>query len=222
MGRSKNFNGDKRSSQKTNPHTKAQVMANIDFRLSNHPVGRSLAIACLESTITFVNSLSTWISDTHLRLTSHGYSTDLSWQLVTQVIHHIFTSDLDKARNFVRDGVNTSNQQFLHGSILWGIFRTHHAMEYYMKFGFSAHPAVASQYLNFLVDSKGEEAEEKDSDLSKAVSKLESKIEAVEKTAKEARSAASTTANGLDQLKTKVNNLNRNRNNGGGGSGSSD
>ena len=196
---------------------KSQVQANINFWLSNHPVGRALAVSCLEATISFINSLSTWITDTHQRLTSHGYSSGLSWQLVTQVIYYVFTSDLDKARNFVRDGINTNDQGSLHGSILWGLFRTHHAMEDYMEFGLGDHPAVASQYLNFLVDSKGEESDEKDSVMAQSLSKLETKADSIEKLAKEARSAASTTANGLDQLKTKVANLSRNQNNGGGG-----
>ena len=201
------------------PNIKAQVLANINIRLANHPVGRSLATICLESTITFVNTLATWISDTHLRLTSHGYSSELSWQLVTQVVHHVFTADLDKARNFVRDGFDTSNPQVLHGSILWGLFRTHQAMEEYMQHGFAAHPAVASQYLDFLVDSRGEDTEEQDSKVAKVLSKIEVKMDSIEKTAKEARSSASTLANGLDQLKTKVTALSRNRPNGGGGGG---
>ena len=201
------------------PNIREQVMSNINMRLSNHPIGRSLAIACLEGTIAFINTLSSWISDTHLRLTTHGYSSDLSWQLVTQVIYHVFTSDLDKARNFVRDGADTSNPQMLHGSILRGIFRTHQAMDEYMQYGFGSHPSVASQYLNFLVDSRGADVDQSDTKLSKAVSKLDSKVEAIEKTAKEARSAASTAANGLDQLKTKVANLSRNRNNNAGGGG---
>ena len=158
-----------------------------------------------------------WITDTHSQLTSHGYSTELSWELVTQVVYHVFTTDLDKSRNFVRDGVDTSNPQLLHGSILWGLFRTHQAMDVYTQHGFSAHPAVASQYLNFLVDSRGEDSEEKDSKLSKELTKLQAKVETVEKTAKEARTSASTAANGLDQLKNKVNGLVRNRNGGGGG-----
>ena len=201
------------------PNIKSQIMTNIRVRLNKSPIARSLAVACLEATIAFINSLSTWISDTHGRLTSHGYSDDLSWQLVTKVVHHVFTSDLDKARNFVRDGVNTSNPQLLHGSILWGIFQTHRAMDEYMQHGFSSHPAVASQYLEFLVESRGSDTKEDEDNLSKAVAKLESKIEAIDKIAKEARSSASSAANGLDQLKTKVNNISRNRN-GGGGNGS--
>ena len=83
------------------PNIKEQVVSNINIRLANFPVGRALAMSCLNATITFVNMLSIWITDTHSRLTSHGYSTELSWQLVTQVVHHVFTSDLDKSRNFI-------------------------------------------------------------------------------------------------------------------------
>ena len=90
-------------------------------------------------------------------------------------------------------------------------------MNKYMHHGFGSHPTVASQYLSFLVDSRGKDAEQKESKVLKNVDRLESRIEAVDKIAKEARSAASTTANGLDQLKTKVGTLNRNNRNNGGG-----
>ena len=192
-------------------------MLNIEICLAEYPVGRTLDVSCLDATISFVNILSGYISDTHGRLTAHGYSDDLSWQLVTQVVYHVFARDLDSARNFVRDGSNTSNPELLHGSVLWGIFRTHHAMAKYMRHGFGSHPAVAAQYLSFLVDSRGKDSEGNDAKLSKVLSKVDNKIEQVEKIAKEARSAASSASNGLDQLNTKVNNLNRNgRNNGGG------
>ena len=189
------------------PNIKSQIMANISIRLGQHPVGFSLAVATLESTIAFINSLIGWVSDTYLRLTSHGYSSDLSWQLLTQVLYHVFTGDLDKARNFVRDGVDTKNTSQLHGSILWGLFKTHEAMQTYMHHGFGAHPAVAAQYLDFLVNSRGADADNKESVAMKAVKKLEIQMNTVDKVAKEAKAAAGTANNGLTQLKNKVNNL---------------
>ena len=190
------------------PNLKAQILANINVRLSGHPVGHSLAVSCLESSMSFVNALIGWITDTYLRLTSHGYSSGLCWQLITQVLHHIFTSDLDKARNFVRDGTNTGGDtSTLHLSVLWGIFKTHEAMNSYMHYGFSAHPAVAAQYLDFLVNSRGHEEDEKDSKVMKVVRTIENQVSAVEKVAKEAKSAANTANNGVTQLKAKVNNI---------------
>ena len=189
------------------PNLKSQVMANINLRLGGHPVGYSLAVSCLEATVSFINSFAVWITDTHLRLTSHGYSVSLSWQLITQVMFHVFTGDLDKSRNFVRDGTNTTNTQTLHGSILWGIFRTHEAMQSYMHHGFSAHPAVASQYLDFLVNSRGQDHEDKETEALKAIKVLETQLNAVDKLAKEAKSAAGDAKNGVSQLKTKVSNL---------------
>ena len=189
------------------PNLKAQVMTNINLRLSDHPVGYSLAVSCLEATVSFINTLGAWVTDTHLRLTTHGYSGSLSWQLITQVIFHVFTGDLDKARNFVRDGTNTTNTETLHGSILWGIFRTHEAMQSYMHHGFSAHPAVAAQYLDFLVNSRGQDNDDKDSKVMKAVRELEVQVNALDKATKDAKSAASDAKNGVAQLKSKVANL---------------
>ena len=188
------------------PNIKAQIMSNIGIRLADHPVGYSVAVACLEATVSFLNTLISWVSETNQRLTSHGYSADLSWKLITQVLYHVFTSDLDKARNFVRDGVDTSNTATLHGSILWGIFKTHEAMQTYMNHGFGAHPAVACQYLDFLVNSRGEDSDETEAKALKHISKLEVQLNAVEKIAKEAKSSAGTANNNVNQLKNKFNN----------------
>ena len=79
-------------------------------------------------------------------------------------------------------------------------------MHSYMHHGFSAHPAVAAQYLDFLVNSRGHEEDEKDSKVMKAVKLIEDKVNSVEKVAKEAKAAAGTANNGLTQLKAKVNN----------------
>ena len=148
-----------------------------------------------------------WISETNSRLTSHGYSKDLSWKLITQVLYHVFTGDLDKARNFVRDGVDTSHTASLYGSVLWGVFKTQMAMQNYMDHGFGAHPAVASQYLDFLVNSRGEESNDNDVKTAKLFDKLEDQLKSVEKIAKEAKSSAGTANNNVTQLKNKVNNL---------------
>ena len=38
--------------------------------------------------------------------------------MVTQVIHHVFTGDLDKKKNFAKDEIDTSrNDQALHSAI---------------------------------------------------------------------------------------------------------
>ena len=80
-------------------------------------------------------------------------------------------------------------------------------MQSYMHHGFSAHPAVASQYLDFLVNSRGQDHEDKETEALKAIKVLETQLNAVDKLAKEAKSAAGDAKNGVSQLKTKVSNL---------------
>ena len=55
-----------------------------------------------------------------------------------------------------------------------------------MQHGFGSHPAVASQYLNFLVDSRGKDTDQNESKMSKAITKLETRLDSIEKIAKEA------------------------------------
>ena len=119
----------------------------------------------------------------------------------------MFSSDLDKARNFIRDGFNAEQRDKYGGSVLWALFRTHEAMNVYTIHAFGAHPSVAAQYLDFLVNSKGEEASDRGQESKKLTTKFEARLNSMEQTLKETKSAAGTASNGLAQLKAKVDGL---------------
>ena len=178
-------------------NVKQQIERNIATRLSRHSAARSLATSCLDSTCTFVTSLLSYISETHDLLTVSGFSVDSSWQLVTQLVDHVFTDDMDKVRSFVREATDTHDAKSTSLAILWGTVATHGVMQDYTKYGIAHHPSISSEYVKFLVIQHGES----DTGALDKVVELETKLDSVEKIAKAAKSSAATANNSIDQMK---------------------
>ena len=57
-----------------------------------------VAQTCLDSTTYFATSLRTFMSDTYQDLTDYGVTEDANWKLVSQLVNHIFTDDMNKVR----------------------------------------------------------------------------------------------------------------------------
>ena len=134
-------------------------------------------------------------------LTASGFAIDSNWQLVTQLVDHIFTDDMDKVRSFVREATDTHNSKHTALAVLWGTLCTHGVMQEYTKYGIAHHPSISSEYVKFLVIQNGE----KESGSNERIDELESKIESTDKIARAAKSAAASASNGLDQLKKQLN-----------------
>ena len=126
--------------------------------------------------------MTTWLNtDTLLILP------DLAWSIVTQVVHHMFTVDMDKERSFVREQMNTRSQKKTAVAIMWGCLKTHRVMEEYSRYGIENHPSVAAQYVKFLVQNRVDET-------------MKKTVDDALHTAEEAKSMAASVSNGLDQL----------------------
>ena len=83
-----------------------QVRHNIAKKLGNYPEGKAIAHACLDGTVTFLEKLSSFMSDTYRMFQESGFAGDVGWHLVTQLVNHIFTDDMAKVRSFVYDAVH--------------------------------------------------------------------------------------------------------------------
>lgn len=60
----------------------------------------------------FLEKLVTYISDTHNMFTeSGGFTADLSWHIVIQLVNHIFVDDMEKVRSFVRDSLSVNSKK---------------------------------------------------------------------------------------------------------------
>ena len=165
----------------------AQIADNIYSKLGSYPVARSFALSLLHTTREFVGALSAYMTETHDNLVEHGYTPDLAWSIVTQVVHHMFTVDMDKERSFVREQMNTRSQKKTAVAIMWGCLKTHRVMEEYSRYGIENHPSVAAQYVKFLVQNRVDET-------------MKKTVDDALHTAEEAKSMAASVSNGLDQL----------------------
>ena len=179
-----------------------QVLKNINSKLSSYPAAKALATSCLDATYSFVTSLMTYISETHDVLVASGFNVESSWQLVTQLIDHIFTDDMDKVRSFVREATDTHNDKTTALAVFWGTLCTHGVMQEYSKFGIANRPSISSEYVKFLVIQNGE----RDAGDNEKIDDLIARIESTDKIARAAKSAAASASNGLDQLKKQINN----------------
>ena len=166
----------------------AQIKVNIRSKLANNPVARSFSLALLSTTKEFVSALSAFITETMEDLVSHDYDPDLAWSIITQVIHHMFTVDMDKERSFVREQLDTRSQKSTAVAIMWGWLRTHRLMEEYSRHGIENHPSVAAQYVKFLVQNRVDE-------------NMKKTVEDAVQLSKDAKSMAASASNGLDQMK---------------------
>ena len=70
-----------------------RIEAIISTRLNNHPEAADLARVLLSDTITFITTLSAYITGTQTELTSAGFPEDDAWNLVSKLIYRIFATD---------------------------------------------------------------------------------------------------------------------------------
>ena len=184
---------------------KAQVRSNIQNRLGNHETTMLIAMTCLDSTVSFITNLPTYVSDIHQTLIDSSFSEEGSWQIITQLVNHTFANNMDKVRCFAREAMDTHSKKEMGAAVIWGTFQTHKVMEDYMKYGIENHPSISSEYVKFLVTntplSSGGEC------LDERVEILEAKIVEVDRTAKGAKSTAGSAANSLDLVKKRVDKL---------------
>ena len=164
-------------------------------RLLKHPEASSLAKQLLSDTVTFITSLSAFISNTYLQLTNAGYPDDNAWNLVSKLVSRMFATDCyhDK-RGIASELLDSDDHRSMAIGILWATFATHNVMQEYLKFSFSDHPSVSGEYTRFLVANAGiskvAAAEKTITKLQVLVASLEKKVDLAEKKATTASSKA--------------------------------
>ena len=127
----------------------------IAQRLSKFHEAQSIARELLSDTMDFIESVNTFISDTDTRLVDAGFNPDLSWDLVTKLVHRVFAVDCHDVRAQVKEFLDPSQHQIMALGCLWGTFATHMVMKQYSKHGLENHPSIAAEYVRFLVANSG-------------------------------------------------------------------
>ena len=88
-------------------------------------------------------------------------------------------------------------------TVLWGTFKTLEVSGQYIKFNFVDHPSVSSQYVKFLLTSKGQDKKRLQSAVMAEVTKVKEQCGQALQMAKDAKASAASASNCLDQLKKK-------------------
>ena len=92
--------------------TRFRIDTVITQRLQNQQEAADLARVLLSDTVTFITSLSAFISTTHLNLTTVGYPDDDAWNLVSKLVYRLFATDCyhDK-RGVATEMLNSENHR---------------------------------------------------------------------------------------------------------------
>ena len=169
----------------------------INLRLRGYPEAQALARVLLSDTITFMNALSRFISETYKRLKDSGFGKVDSWKLVSKVVHRIFATDCHLQRGTVSEFLDASDNKTMAVGVLWGTFATHQVMREYMINGVENHPSISSEYVRFLVANCGLE---RIVQLEAKATALTAELQEVKKIAQEAKKAAISASNKADQV----------------------
>ena len=180
------------------PVVRNQIRRAIQGRLRNHPAALALAEQFLSDTISFVTELMEFISDTCLELETSGFGEQEAWHLVTKLVQRIFTVNFELERSMVRERLDSGDREFLAVGALWATFSTLQIQEEFQQFKIENHPAVASEYVRFLVANSGvariESLEAKVRNADKAIGDLQREISRIQKIAMQSM-------NKVDELK---------------------
>ena len=156
---------------------------------------QALAREMLSYSISFIESLSTFMSSTYTRLENSGFTKKSSWELVSKLVHRVFAKDCHAVRSKVSEHLDASHKKSMAVGVLWGTLATHQILREYMAHGIENHPSISSEYVRFLVAHCG---------LSR-LDQLEVKVKKLEEDVKTAVTNSATAKRTADQALTRAN-----------------
>ena len=80
-----------------------------------------------------------------------GFRTEASWQLVSQLINHIFADSLDGVRSLFRDGLDMVDECQRAVTTIQETFRTLGIMQEYQAHNIENHPSISGEYTQFFL-----------------------------------------------------------------------
>ena len=89
---------------------------------------QALARHLLSDSLSFIESLSTFISDTYRRLEHSGFGKSFSWELVSKLVHRIFAKDCHVVRGRVAEHLDASAAKSMAVGVLWATLATHQVL----------------------------------------------------------------------------------------------
>jgi hypothetical protein len=173
----------------------------IEARISDQSTDsrecQALARELVASSISFLKSLCTFISETYRNLVNAGFNEGSAWDLVCKLVHRIFARDCHVVRGSVSEHLDASEKKAMAVNVLWATLATHQIIKEYTSHGIENHPSIASEYVRFLVANSGLGKLDK---MEKKLVAAEKDIVDMKKDLKEARRIADKSTTRLDDM----------------------
>jgi hypothetical protein len=157
----------------------------------------TVAFLSVTTSIAFLDGLINFVDDIYKELTHAKFSKTKAWALVTRLIRRIFM-DVGAPRMSVQNQFRTGQPEVICKQIFWAELQSLEIMNQFKAQAFKDHPAIASEYVKFLVTNTGIDSLER---LFKRVDTFDEQIKEIQKGVKAATTAATTASNKVDELK---------------------
>ena len=130
---------------------RSTILARIDQYYECQDLAREL----LATSISFLELLSTFISEIFMHLHKSGFTAKVSLELVSNLVHRIFAKDCYSVRGRVAEHLDATNKKAMAVGVLWPTLATHRVLKEDISHGIENHPSIASEYVRFLVANSG-------------------------------------------------------------------
>jgi uncharacterized protein YoxC len=157
----------------------------------------TIAYHSVTASVSFLEGLICFIDDIYKELHRAKFSKTKAWALVTRLLRRIFM-DIGAPRISVQNQFRTGQDDIICKQIFWAEIQTIEIMDQFKRQSFKDHPAIASEYVKFLVTNTGIESLER---MIKRVDVVEEQMKELQKQVKAATTAATTAANKADEVK---------------------
>jgi hypothetical protein len=157
----------------------------------------TIAYHSVTASISFLESLIIFVDDIYKELSRAKFSKVKAWALVTRLMRRIFM-DIGLPRVSVQNQFRTGQDEVIAKHIFWAEVQCLEIMHQFKTQSFKDHPAIASEYVKFLVTNTGIDSLER---LIKRVDTFDESIKELQKLVKAATTAATTASNKADEVK---------------------
>lgn len=174
--------------------------------VNNHPACSqngplyNIATKSLTESIAWIKSFFLYIDNTYDELTRNKFSSKRGWSLVTRLAVAIL-KDVGGPRNGVNNLWVVGENQKICTLMFYSVVRCHDIMERYKGYNFKSDPAIAGEYVRFLVMNTGLESIYA---LEKKVAVLETTVSSLSSAVKAADSKIKVNEGAIGDLKGKI------------------
>jgi hypothetical protein len=165
--------------------------------LSPGTPGYTVLYHSVTASVSFLENFICFVNDIYKELTRAKFSKTKAWALVTRLMRRIFM-DVGAPRVSVQNQFRTGQDDTICKHIFWAEIQSIEIMDQFKAQSFKDHPAIASEYVKFLVTNTGIESVER---LIKRVDAFEEQLKELSKTVKAASAASTTASNKADEVK---------------------